>query len=146
MMLAQLLQFYMLLLLRDNYILLFKDLLLIMQAQALLRVIMCYLMADISLGIKRPTLDKWLEIGMLGNQTAYYALNTSQAFIDKAKTLCLQFSNSVLLLKKGNLLVSTLAALVIRFIIIMTFKCLKQHIINNFIITKSVYCFLFNGK
>jgi len=37
---------------RDNYILLFKDLPLIMQAQAPLRVIMYYLMVDISLGIE----------------------------------------------------------------------------------------------
>jgi hypothetical protein len=43
---------------RDNYILLFKDLLLIIQAQAPLRVTIYYLIIDVSLGIKRPTLDK----------------------------------------------------------------------------------------
>ena len=103
-------------------------------------------MADVSPGIKRPTLDKQLEIGTLGNWTAYNALNAGQALIDKAKTLCLQFSDSVLPLKKGNLLVSTLAALAIRFVIITTSKCLKQRIINNFIITRSVHYFLSNSK
>ena len=46
-------------------------------------------MADISLDIKQPTLDKWLEIGTLGNWTAYNPLNTSQALINKVKTPCL---------------------------------------------------------
>jgi hypothetical protein len=43
---------------RDNYILLFKDLLLVIQAQTLLRVIIYYLTADISSGMERLTLDK----------------------------------------------------------------------------------------
>ena len=80
---------------------------------------------DVSLKIEQPTLDKWLEIGTLGDWTAYNALNTDKTLIDKAKISCLWFSNSVLLLKKGNPLVSTPAALVVRFIIIITFKCLK---------------------
>jgi len=36
--------------------------------------------------MEQPTLDKWLEIGTLGNWTAYNTLNTYQALIDKAKT------------------------------------------------------------
>ena len=52
---------------RNNYILLFKDLLFVMQAQAPLRVVIYYLMADVSPGIEQPTLDKWLEMGMLGD-------------------------------------------------------------------------------
>ena len=47
---------------------------------------MYYLTVDVFLGIERPTLDEWLEIGMLGNWAAYNALNASQALIDKAKT------------------------------------------------------------
>ena len=39
-----------------------------------------------------------------------------------------------------------MAALAIRFIIITTSKCLKQCVINNFTITRSVHCFLSNGK
>ena len=50
---------------RDNYILLFKDLLLITQAQAPLKVTIYYLIADISLSIKQPTLNKWLKIKIL---------------------------------------------------------------------------------
>ena len=83
---------------------------------------------------------------MLGNQTTYNALNTYQTFIDKVKTPYLWFFNSILPLKKGNPLISTPATLVIRFIIIITSKYLKQRIINNFIIIKSVYYFLFNSK
>ena len=43
---------------RDNYILLFKDLPLATQAQALLRVTIYYLTADVSPGMEQPTLDK----------------------------------------------------------------------------------------
>ena len=85
-------------------------------------------------------------MGILGDWTAYNVLNTYQALIDKVKTSYLQFSNSVLPLKKGNPLVSTPVALVIRFIVIITSKCLKRRVINNFIITRSVYYFLSNGK
>ena len=85
-------------------------------------------------------------MGILGDWTAYNALNANKTLIDKAKTPCLQFSNSVLPLRKGNLLVSTPAALAVRFIIITTSKCLKQHVLNNFTITKRVYCFLSSSK
>ena len=85
-------------------------------------------------------------MGILGNWAAFNASNAGQAFIDKAKTPCPWFFDSVLPLKKGNPLVSTLAVLVIRFVIIITSKCLKQCVIDNFIITRSVHCFLFNGK
>jgi hypothetical protein len=37
---------------RDNYILLFKDLLLITQIQVLLRVVICHLIADVSPGME----------------------------------------------------------------------------------------------
>jgi hypothetical protein len=57
-----------------------------MQTQALLRVIIYYLTVDISLSIERPTLDKWLEIEMLGDWTAYNTLNTDKTLTDKAKT------------------------------------------------------------
>ena len=50
---------------RDNYILLFKNSLLIIQVQAPLRVTICHLTADISPKIKQPTLDKWLKIKIL---------------------------------------------------------------------------------
>ena len=131
---------------RDNYNLLFKDLLLVTQAQAPLRVVICYLTADVSPGMEQLTQDKWLEIGMLGNWTAHDALNASQTLIDKVKTPYLQFSGSVLPPRKGNPLVSTPATLAIRFIIIIISKCLKQRVINNFIITRSIYYFLFSGK
>ena len=36
-----------------------------MQVQAPLKVIICYLIADISLGIKQLTLNKWLKIKIL---------------------------------------------------------------------------------
>ena len=109
---------------RDNYILLFKDLPLITQTQAPLKVAICHLTADVSPEIKQPTLNKWLEIGILGDWTTYNALNTDKTLTDKAKTLYLWFSNSVLPLRKGNPLVSTLAALVVRFVIIIISKCL----------------------
>ena len=64
-------------------------------------------------------------MGILGDWTAYNTLNANKTFIDKAKTSCLWFFDSVLWLKKGNPLVSTLAALVVRFIIIIISKCLK---------------------
>jgi hypothetical protein len=41
---------------------------------------------DVSLGIEQLTLDKWLEIGILGDWTAYNALNANKTLIDKAKT------------------------------------------------------------
>ena len=85
-------------------------------------------------------------MGILGDQTTYNALNANKTFTDKVKNLCLQLSNSVLLLKKGNPLVSTPAALAVRFIIIMTSKCLKQHVLDNFIITRRVYPFLSSGR
>ena len=50
---------------RDNYILLFKNLSLATQAQAPLRVIICYLIIDISPNIKQLTSDKWLKIKIL---------------------------------------------------------------------------------
>jgi hypothetical protein len=46
-------------------------------------------MADISPGIKRVTLDKWLEIGILGDWTVYNALNINKTLINKVKTLYL---------------------------------------------------------
>ena len=64
-------------------------------------------------------------MGTLGDWTTYDALNVDETFMDKAKILCLWFFNNVLPLRKGNPLVSTLAALVVRFVIIMIFKCLK---------------------
>jgi hypothetical protein len=36
-----------------------------MQTYAPLRVTIYYLMVDVSPGMKQPTLDKWLEIGIL---------------------------------------------------------------------------------
>ena len=81
-------------------------------------------MADISLKIKQPTLDEWLKIGILGYWTAYNTLNTNKTLIDKAKTFYLWFFDSVLLFKKGNPLVSALAVLVIKFVIIIISKCL----------------------
>jgi hypothetical protein len=60
-----------------------------MQAQVPLRVIICYLTVDISLGIEWPTLDKWLEMGTLRDWTAYNDLNTDKTLTDKAKTFCL---------------------------------------------------------
>ena len=83
---------------------------------------------------------------MLGDWTAYDALNADKTLIDKVKTFCLWFSNSILLLRKGNPLVSTLAASVVRFIIITISKCLKQRILNNFTITKKVYHFLSSSR
>jgi hypothetical protein len=71
---------------RDNYILLFKDLLLIMQAQAPLKVAIYHLIADVSLGMEQLTLDKWLKIGILGDWTAYNTLNANKTLTDKAKT------------------------------------------------------------
>ena len=50
---------------------------------------MCHLTADISLKIKWPTLDEWLEIGTLKDWTAYNALNTNKTLTDKVKTFCL---------------------------------------------------------
>jgi hypothetical protein len=38
-----------------------------MQIQALLRVIIYYLIIDVSLGIEQPTSNKWLEIEILGD-------------------------------------------------------------------------------
>jgi hypothetical protein len=38
-----------------------------MQAQAPLRVTICHLMVDISPGMERLTLDKWLKMGILEN-------------------------------------------------------------------------------
>ena len=107
---------------------------------------MCHLTADVSLGMEQPTSDKWLEIGTLGDWTAYNALNANETFIDKAKTPCLWFFNSVLPLRKGNPLISTLAASAVRFIIITISKCLKQRILNNFTITKKVYHFLSSSR
>ena len=92
--------------------------------QAPLRVIICYLIADISPEMERLTLDEWLKMGILRDWTAYNTLNTNKTLTDKAKTFYLWFSNSVLLLKKGNPLVSTLATLVVKFIIIIIFKYL----------------------
>ena len=85
-------------------------------------------------------------MGILKDWTTYNTLNTDKTLIDKAKTSYPWFSNSVLLLRKGNPLVSTPATLVVRFIIVITSKCLKQRVLNNFIITRRVYCFLFSGK
>ena len=96
--------------------------------------------------MEQLTLDKWLEIEMLGDWTIYNTLNTNKTFTDKAKTLCLWFSNNILPLKKGNPLVSTLAALAVKFIIIIIFTCLKQYVFNNFIITRRVYHFLSSNK
>jgi hypothetical protein len=117
-----------------------------MQAQAPLKIIMYYLIADVSLGMEQPTLDKWLEMGILGNWTAYNASNTNETLIDKTKTPCLWFSNTILLFKKGKPLVSTPAASAVRFIIITIFKCLSQCVLNNFTIIKRVHCFLSSGR
>jgi hypothetical protein len=103
-------------------------------------------MVDISLGIEQLILDKWLKIGILGDWITLNALNADKTLINKVKAPYLQFSDSVLLLKKGNFLVSTLAALVVRFIIIIIFKCLSQCVFNNFIIIKRVYYFLLSSK
>ena len=50
---------------------------------------MCYLMVDISLSIEWLTLDKWLEMGILGDWSAYSTLNADKTFIDKVKTFYL---------------------------------------------------------
>jgi hypothetical protein len=80
---------------------------------------------DVSLGMEQLTSDKWLEIGMLKDWTAHNALNTNKTLIDKAKTPCPWFFDTVLLSKKGKPLVSTLAASAVRFVIIIIFKCLS---------------------
>ena len=85
-------------------------------------------------------------MGILGDWTIYNALNADKTFTDKVKTFYLWFFNSVLLFKKGNSLVSAPAALVVRFIIIIISKCLKQRILNNFTITKRVHRFLFSSR
>ena len=59
---------------------------------------------------------------------------------------CLWYFNTVLPLKKGNPLVNTPATLVVRFIIIMISKCLRQRVLENFIITRNIYYFLVSGK
>jgi hypothetical protein len=46
-------------------------------------------MADVSPGMEQPTLDEWLEMGLLRDWTAYNALNTDKTLTDKAKTSCL---------------------------------------------------------
>jgi hypothetical protein len=131
---------------RDNYTLLFKDSPLAMQAQAPLRVAMCHSTADVSPGMERPTSDEWLEMGTLGDWTAYDALNAGQTLTDKAKTPCPWFSDSVLPLRKGNPSVSTPAASAVRFVIVTTSKCLKQRVLDNFTITRRVHRFLSSGK
>ena len=85
-------------------------------------------------------------MGTLKDWTAYNALNTNKTLIDKAKTFCLWFFNNILLFKKDNPLVSALAVLIVKFIIIIISKCLDQRVFNNFIITKKVYYFLSSGK
>ena len=39
--------------------------------------------------MEQPTLDKWLEMGILGDWTAYNTLNINKTLIDKAKTFYL---------------------------------------------------------
>jgi hypothetical protein len=70
-------------------------------------------------------LDKWLEIGILGDWTAYDALNTDETLIDKTKTLYLWFFDTILLSRKGKPLISTPAASAVRFVIIIIFKYLS---------------------
>jgi hypothetical protein len=96
--------------------------------------------------MKQLTSDKWLEIGTLRDWTVYDALNTDKTLTDKVKTPCLWFSDTILLSKKGKPLVSTPAALAVRFIIITISKCLSQCVFNNFIIIKRVYRFLSSSR
>jgi hypothetical protein len=46
-------------------------------------------MADISPGMEQLTLDKWLEMGILKDWTAYNTLNANETFINKVKTFYL---------------------------------------------------------